>query len=368
MWCQQPEYAKSIGVDERVVRRWKKEYPELVESLAKSRATRRIRQPKDGDYPDIEKLVEAWIVLRNSRGLTVKDKIIRWKALAVRDELAEKTVDPHEKESILGFRASKMWCYRFKKRKGFVSRRHTTTHSLPGDFREQSIAFIEHVKKMCDDYGISRDHIINFDQVPRYFESNMSTTITRIGTREVRLRKSSTSHKRFTFTAFITASGKVLYRHALFSGLVKMPKHHPRSNVSLNVKGMWNSAILKDSIDKVATLARSIFDKDKHLFFIFDSYGVHLKFVRENGEAYKQQNIHFAIIPARLTGLLQPLDVALNRSFQQSFNDKSCAYHEDAVQTVSKILYPFRDNNFFTSFSAPTRLLWETSRCRALSW
>lgn len=44
-----------------------------------------------------------------------------------------------------------------------------------------------------------------------------------------------------------------------------------------------------------------------------------------------RKHVVFAIIPPRLTGLLQPLDVALNRSFQQFFNDRNDEYQSESL-------------------------------------
>lgn len=41
--------------------------------------------------------------------------------------------------------------------------------------------------------------------------------------------------------------------------------------------------------------------------------------------------MYFIIIPAGFTGLLQPLDIAINRSLQQWFNDKYVAYLEEGI-------------------------------------
>lgn len=42
-------------------------------------------------------------------------------------------------------------------------------------------------------------------------------------------------------------------------------------------------------------------------------------------------DVHFIIIPPNMTGLLQPLDVGVNRSFLQNFNDCVTEYHSKAL-------------------------------------
>lgn len=218
------------------------------------------------------------------------------RALQLRDATIEATVDQGELARLKAFKASNAWVDRFKKRHGYVSRRHTTAHSLPQSFKFQSINFIKEVQEVCATHNITRDFIINFDQVPRYYESNLSSTIAKKGTREILLHKSATSHKRFTFTPFITL------------------KH----------------------IDQAVNACRGIFPQ-KSVLVILDSYGTHLKFVRENKETYIARKVFLAVIPPRLTGLIQPLDVAINRSFQQFFNDQTNEYqNQSLLQGINK--------------------------------
>lgn len=261
--------------------------------------------------------------------------------------------DGDKKEQLVNFKVSGMWCHRFKSRNQLVARRHTTTHSLPEDFQELAMDFIKSVHAIIEEFNITRECIVNFDQVPRYFEIDKCRTITKKGTREVLLKKSSTSHKRFTFTPFVTAAGKFSQKHALFSNLVKVPKHHPQCNVSVNKTGMFSMDILKSTIDDSIKQIRGLFST-KSILFIMDSYAVHLKFLREQGDAYKAKNVHFAVVPPRLTGLSQPLDVALNRSYQQFVNDKSGDYQEDATQKVRNNFDRFSKCNKFFLFRIST--------------
>jgi len=66
---------------------------------------------------------------------------------------------------------------------------------------------------------------------------------------------------------------------------------------------------------------------------ILDSYGSHLKLDVEHLTAlYK---IHIIFIPPNMTGILQPLDVATNRSYQQYFDDQYEKYLDTAMNSTS---------------------------------
>lgn len=119
--------------------------------------------------------------------------------------------------------------------------------------------------------------------------------------------------------------------HVLFSNLKNVPKHDKRCFVDVNKTGMWNESILKKCIDRAVSMNRTLFDLNAKILFILDSYLTHIKFVNEHKEQYEAKGVHFAIVPKNMTGLLQPLDVCVNRSMQQYFNDRNDSYQEESI-------------------------------------
>ncbi|KAG0434349.1 Major centromere autoantigen B, partial [Dictyocoela muelleri] len=146
----------------------------------------------------------------NNKGLVVKDKYLRLKALRIADTL-----------KISDFSCSSGYIEIFKKRHGFVSRVHTTSRMLPENAKELAIGFINSTRKLIEDYDIKLKKIINFDQVPRYFEQENIRTLTLKETKNIMLLKTNNTHSRFTYTPIISASGKFIACHCLFSNLKK---------------------------------------------------------------------------------------------------------------------------------------------------
>lgn len=318
-----------MGVDESTVRGWKKNQSKLnkfvEDKKGRVRDVRRIGSGKKAAFPILEQKLFEWVTDRNVKGLRVKDKFIVARAKAIREEMVAElsSNDSEENKRQAGelnkFAVSHSWCMRFKNRFELVVRRHTTTRNLPEDFAEKARDFIREVQDLITIHRISRRRIVNFDQVPRYFETENNATVIKKGSREVFLRKASTSHKRFTFTPVISAAGDFLALHLLFSNLKNCPKVSPGCIVDVNKTGMWNETVTARIIDLVVKKCQTPFREPT--LIMLDAYGTHVKFVQDKGQLYQQKNVFLKIIPGKMTGLLQPLDVAINRSFQQQYND-----------------------------------------------
>ena len=157
------------------------------------------------------------------------------------------------------------------------------------------------------------------DQIPRYFQSEAAQTVAKKGVRQVLLRKPSSSHKRFTATLTIGADGVVYKPHLLFAKRKTIPTVVEGTLAAVNWSGMWSWSIVEDYMkDVILNRPETTLNKEPTLIII-DSYASHLKLARDEDGLLEQSNIFVKIVPPNLTGLLQPLDVVVNRSFQSSF-------------------------------------------------
>ncbi|KAL3698348.1 hypothetical protein R1sor_012424 [Riccia sorocarpa] len=168
------------------------------------------------------------------------------------------------------------------------------------------------------------------DQVPRYFEMEPTSTITRKGSKEVLMRKGGSSHKRFTASFGIILEGKFLKPHLLFSKLKNKPAVNDKCLVDVNGSGMWNAEILMDYCkNNILSRRETAFSREPTLLII-DSYGEHVKLLKENKLA--KYNVFVVIVPPNLTGVLQPLDVAINRSYQRFHDSLYDQYIAEALE------------------------------------
>lgn len=273
--------AKDLGVHESVVRSWKRSQLKLnsfasatKESL---RTVRRVGCGKSASFPILEQKLITWIEIRNKKGLRVKDKFIIARAKALRDDFISELSKDNDEASVeqvkalKGFSASNSWCSRFKNRFELVSRRQTTSRNLPDDFPELARSFLQEVQNLISSLNIHPRRIVNFDQVPRYFETENNSTIVKRSTREISLRKASSSHKRFTFTPVVNAAGDILALHLLFSNLKNVPKVSDGCLVDVNKTGMWNDAVVTRIIEEIVKNCQSPFREP--VLILLDAYG-----------------------------------------------------------------------------------------------
>lgn len=100
---------------------------------------------------------------------------------------------------------------------------------------------------------------------------------------------------------------------------------------------MCNETVVERIIETIVKQCQSPFREPT--FILFDAYGTHVKFVNDKGRAYEQKNVFLKIIPAKMTGLLQPLDVSFNRGFQQSYNDRFNEYLSKAINSTDSTTF-----------------------------
>lgn len=280
-------------------------------------------------FINLESQLMEWIREQNDSGIPIKSKHMKAFMNFLRDEkLKELEEGDQEYQNLKNFKVSNGWLQRFVSRFNIVRRTRAKSHKIPDNYQSIARNFVAEVQNIIQEHNIRRENIYNFDQVPRYFDAETHHTYTTKGSKDVQVRESC--HKRFTFTPVISATGEFVLKHVLFSKLVKVPRINDGCIGDINKTGMWSLEILRNFIDR-ELIPRIRSRNDEPCLLIFDSYSVHLKFVKESLSQYTDEKIFFKVIPPGMTPILQPLDVAVNRSFQQHFNDSYIEYLREAI-------------------------------------
>jgi hypothetical protein len=195
-----------------------------------------------------------------------------------------------------------------------VSRLQNTSCQVPADAPAICAEFIRHVQSLINLNNNKDENILNMDQVPRYFETEHASIITTRGSHNILLKKIGSSHKRLTVTFIVSAAVHMLKSYVLFNKLKKKPDCTSVFLVDVNKTGMWTEEIfLQHAMDMLLCRRQTSFYKEPELYIIY-SYGVHI--TAFNAKRLANHNIFIVIVPPCLTNIVQPLYIAINRSFQ----------------------------------------------------
>ena len=306
-----------------MLRKWKKARP-TIEQTAEDTSSSVLnirRAPGAGSKPnlELENRLYDWFKTRREKNLRVKDKYLTRMALSIASDLGLNT-----------FKASKGFLDRFKKRNNIGIRVVTGCRKLPEDASTLATVFLSRVSNLISSLNIKPKNILNLDQVPRYYEREGKRTLEINGSKEVKVAKGSTGHKRFTYTPVISGDGSIAFQHILLSKLKNIPSALADGViVAVNGTGMWNESIVRDFVYNYLAKRPETSLLREPVLFILDSYGSHLKL--DIQEIARKFNIHVLFIPKNMTSILKPLDVVVNRSFQQYYDHKYDEYLDMAL-------------------------------------
>lgn len=93
---------------------------------------------------------------------------------------------------------------------------------------------------------------------------------------------------------------------------------------------MWSQQTLDNYIKKIILTRPETNLLREPVLLIIDSYGPHI--IMANSKKFEKWNVFIKIIPPNLTGILQPLDVVINKTFQESYNTLYDSYISEAIQ------------------------------------
>lgn len=353
--------ADKYKISRRTLRDWVKQSDGLQDAakVTRRRGVTKFKKRLPGGgmhekFPDVEDKCFGWVTDLNQKGIRVTGNHLRIKAKQFAQELGSDD-----------FNATPQWMSMFKKRRKLVMRRETTSRSLPDDAAKVSIDFIQGVRDFIREKNIALKDVLNMDQVPRYYEDEQKTTITLQGKRKVLMRKANTTHRRFTATFTVSAEGDMLKPHILFSQLKNKPKTDPHIFSAVNKTGMWSEEILCEYIEKIVLKRYGPLTSLTPQLLILDSYGCHVKIAES--KKYERFNLYMILVPARLTNILQPLDVSLNKPFHAHYSANYGDYIEKAVRSTpdNKTYRVLRTN----AIKTPTHEMaskWVADWCRSV--
>ena len=222
---------------------------------------------------------------------------------------------------ITDFQATNSWRTRFLRRKNFVLRQKTKiAQKLPEDLKEKVTSFQSFIIKRRKEKDYELVHIGNMDETLVGFDMPSARTVNSRGEKTMLINTTGHEKSRFTVVLSCLADGTKFKLMVIFKRKT-MPKEKFPSGVVVHCheKGWMDEAGLKLWIQKVWKLRPGGLLRKKSLL-VWDSFRAHL--VDSVKQAVKEMNTDITVIPGRLTSVLQPLDVSLNKPFKDRLREK----------------------------------------------
>ena len=149
-------------------------------------------QGKKCQCPELEDKLIVWIEEQRQSGYIMTRNMIRFKALAMTDEL-----------NITGFQASNNWCTRFLARNNLALRQKTKiAQKLPIDLEEKIVDFHRFVLNSRKKGNYKLVNIGNMDEMPVWFDMPSARTVATRGEKTVTI--STTGHEKSCFTVVLS--------------------------------------------------------------------------------------------------------------------------------------------------------------------
>src|SRR6266542_3505336 len=299
--------ARRFDLEPKQIRYWMSQKSQL-ENVAPH--IQKLHKGKNAMLPEFENFLFEWVSdLRKDAKAITRNMVIRKVKLIAKER---KWVDLYQ--IIAHFKFSESWLEGFMKRYNLATRRRThIAQHLPDDLIEKQQNFLSFIlyRRIQHDYPLK--YIGNMDETPVTFDLPYSTTLDHRGTSTVSIRTTGHEKKNFTVILACMADGTKLPAVCIFK-LKKIPREaFPQGiHIRVNEKEWCNEQEMLWWIENVWTQRNAL--ANPRSLLVLDSFRGHLVDTVKNRFNEKQTNI--AVIPSGLTSKLQPLDVAINKSFK----------------------------------------------------
>ena len=303
--------SKEIDLDHSCVLQWRKDVQKLREESVPSKTRVDCRVKPGFDMRNIE-----------------KDLLL----FATQERKLAHPVSPLR----LAIAASSM-CSKFRRRSRPAQlqamRRFAIRHNLVIRKRSRLIAkcpevlkntchqYLEYIRPILSGPNRHRDFIINMDETAVVFDMSPEYTYDKKGSKTITIRTTGGEKKRATVSITITASGKVLKPHIIYKGKPEgliseseLPRHPKGAVYSTQVNAWMDETVFYTWIDSVLVPHINTAPEGIEPLLIMDGCRVHK--MKGVNERLSELGVRVELLPPGCTGLLQPVDVGINRTFK----------------------------------------------------
>lgn len=219
------------------------------------------------------------------------------------------------------------WASRFLLKEKIVLRRVTQHgHRLPADIIEEQHRFLSAFNNLCRLSGREERHILNLDQTGIFYENPRNITLAHRGATQVPISADKLS-MRASAIFTVTMDGQKLRPYLVFKG-----RRSPRSRISREFASLPSSISYSvqskawiDTEEMLRYIETILIpftqtQPEHRCLLLLDSFSVHL--CERVQTKMRDLNIDLLYVPKGMTGLLQPLDIGINKPFKDRL--KTC--------------------------------------------
>ena len=301
--------AKQLRISETNVRRWRQEVVAISQAPKNKCCTKARTGAK---FPQIDKQVCTFIDQKRNDGLGVSRSLIRLEALRIARQLGISETE---------FKASPGWCTRFMNRNGYSIRTHTKiAQKLPKEFADKITNFQRYIIRLRLRTEYALDCIGNMDETPVTMDMVGNNTVDKVGKKTILLKTTGHEKCRYTVVLAYMADGTKLPPMLIFKRKtlpkVKWPKGvvvhaHPKGWMDEQGCDIWLEKVWRQRPGGV---------RNKKSLLVWDQFSAHL--TPKVNSKVRALNTDVAVIPGGLTGILQPLDVSMNKPFKTGLRQR----------------------------------------------
>ena len=301
--------AKQLRISETNVRRWRQEVVAISQAPKNKCCTKARTGAK---FPQIDKQVCTFIDQKRNDGLGVSRSLIRLEALRIARQLGISETE---------FKASPGWCTRFMNRNGYSIRTHTKiAQKLPKEFADKITNFQRYIIRLRLRTEYALDCIGNMDETPVTMDMVGNNTVDKVGKKTILLKTTGHEKCRYTVVLACMADGTKLPPMLIFKRKtlpkVKWPKGvvvhaHPKGWMDEQGCDIWLEKVWRQRPGGV---------RNKKSLLVWDQFSAHL--TPKVNSKVRALNTDVAVIPGGLTGILQPLDVSMNKPFKTGLRQR----------------------------------------------
>ena len=306
--------ALDVQVPHNVLARWCGQVVQLREQVKISSKSLSLCAGPVGQLEAVQDQLHTWLFEKREQGMAISITHIVWKA--------QKFIGPDFTDK--SFNAKFMVTQRWLRKFAYVYRMRTNEATrAPSVVAGEASAFLLATRPSLVGPHRDKRYIFNMDQTPLWFSYHCSKTLQKRGAKTVHVRKSTDDTRRATAALTCNAAGDFLRPMIIFKGtangrIVKteLPSFDPTSDYLCQKNAWMDERCMLIWADECLGSYLRLRPPPAGIVpvILLDSYRCHL--MGSVVRAIQELGVEVIHIPGGCTGLLQPLDVGLNKPFK----------------------------------------------------